>query len=169
MLSDLVEQFNVFAMHDDNLRRLDEQSLGPIDRAELLIEVEAGRSIISALSQRPLVADPSAVAALEEAASTAEEASTQTGINADQALNNALTIQRNGVIAVLAKAVSEVKTRLRTVEEGAWRAVGGEAVKLIFAAFVKAYEKPIATLLARIQGADIAAYVLKLVRQLLGD
>lgn len=168
MLSDLVEQFNVFAMHDDNLRRLDEQSLGPIDRAELLIEVEAGRSLISALSQSPLVADSSAVAALEEAASTAEEASAQTGINADQALSNALTIQRNGVIAVLAKAVSEVKTRLKTIEEGAWRAVGGEAVKLIFAAFVKAYEKPIATLLTRIQGADIAAYVLKLLRQLLG-
>jgi len=167
MLSDLVEQYNVFAIYDEELSKIDADSLGPRDRAHVLAELEAGRLVSLALSSTPGVADPSAVAVLDEAVAQGDEATSQTGINADHAISQSLATHRNGAIAVLAKAVNEVKSRLKSAEDGAWKYVGEEAAKLVFANFVKLYEKPLGTLFAGVQGGDVASYVLRLLHKLL--
>lgn len=168
LLDEVGEEFNVFAIHDEALAQIDASSLGPRDRAEVLVELEAGRVISRALAETPGMAEPAAVTALAEAAAQGDDAMDQTGINADQAIGQSLATHRNGAIALLAKAVNEVKSRLKIAESGAWTYAGEEGAKLLFANFVKLYEKPLTSLLARVQGADVAAYVLRLLRQLLG-
>ena len=168
LLSDLVEQFNVFAMHDEVLRQLDNGSLGPRDRAEVLLELEAGRVLSRAITETPRIAEPSAAKVLAEATLQANDAATQLGINADQALNQALETQRNGAIALLTKALNEVKARLKSVEDGGWKYVGSESAKFLFTNFVRLYESQISSLLGRSQGADVVTYVLRLIHRLLG-
>jgi hypothetical protein len=115
------------------------------------------------------LAEPSAAAVLLEATEQANEAASQVGVNADQALSQALETHRNGAIAVLAKAVGEVKKRLKSVEDGAWKYVGAESAKFLFANFVRVYETHISYLLGRLQGGEVVSYVLRLLRQLLGS
>lgn len=168
LLSDLVEQFNVFAFCDEVLRELDSSSLGPRDRAEVLVELEAGRDLSRALAKAPHLVEASAVAVLEEAADQATEAADQAGVNAEQALSQALATQRNGAIAVLTKAIKEVKQRLKSVEDGVWKYAGAEIAKSVYAHFVRIYDAQLSSLLGRIHGAEIVAYVLRLFRQLTG-
>lgn len=168
LLSDLVEQFNVFAFHDADLRQQDAASLGPKSRAELLIELDAGRTLTDAITRTPGLVDKPAKALLEEAEEQATEAASQSGVNADQALIQAVDTQRNGAIALVAKAIGESKKKLKSVEDGGLKYVGSEATKLIFSGFVRLYEGPISTLIGHIHGSDVIAYAIRLLRQVTG-
>lgn len=168
LLEDLVQQWNVLVMHDSVLMKMDTLSLGPRDRAEVLQELKLGRELLKAVQDNPGIMDEGASAALGDAVATGSEAVQQTGVNAEQAAAQSLEVQKNGAIAILLRAVREVKSRLKTVEEGALKEAGVQAVKrLTFAHFVNAYETVLLPLLHRLPGADVARTFLKALRDLL--
>ncbi|HEY0438161.1 MAG TPA: hypothetical protein VGC92_16085, partial [Phenylobacterium sp.] len=168
LLADLVQQFNVYAMGDRLLSVLDAQSLGPRDRAEVLAELHAGSQVVRAVQTAADIMDGSAAQIMSVAAAAAESAAKQTGVNAEQALANALEVQRNGGIAIIRRAVLELKEWGRLAKEGAFRELGAEMMrKLVFAPFVQSYEASLRHLLGGLSGAETVRYVLDLLRRLL--
>ncbi|WP_114954992.1 hypothetical protein [Sphingosinicella terrae] len=147
LLSDLVEQFNVYAQQDPLLRELDNARIGPSGRAELLERLRSGAALVGALRNSPLVMDKEAAEVLATATATAEAASGTSGLNADQAIVNAVEMQRNGIRALLQSALLEAKRRLKATSharksfvEGAAKQAGAEAIKQIpFVRFVTGF------------------------------
>ena len=147
LLSDLVEQFNVYAQHDRLLREHDHARIGPAGRAELLERLHAGRAVVDAVRENPTVMDPDAANVLAIATQTAEAASQAAGLNADQAIVNGAEVQRNGARAILQSAVLEVKRWFaktkdarKSFAEGVFKQAGVEAVKqLPFVKFIREF------------------------------
>lgn len=167
LLGDLVQQFNVYSIGDDLLCSLDHNSLGPSGRADVLNELEAGRQLVSAIQSTKGIMDEAASALLSAAAASAESASRQSGVDADQALANALEIERNGGVAIVRSAFAEAKEWGKLVKEGAGRQVGAELVKqLVFVPFVGAYQAYIGPLLSRLGGMDAFQKLVELFRSL---
>ena len=136
LLSDLVEQFNVYAQHDPLLRQLDNARIGPAGRAELIERLQAGRSIIGAARDAPAIIAPEAAEILATATQAAETAIETSGLNSDQAIVNTVEMQRNGARAILRSAVLEFKNWFaktsgarKTFTDGAIKQAGAEAIK----------------------------------------
>ncbi|WP_404337791.1 hypothetical protein AB2M62_03300 [Sphingomonas sp. MMS12-HWE2-04] len=136
LLTDLVEQFNVYARQDPLLRELDHARIGPAGRAELLERLHAGRAVVEAARENTLVMAPEASNVLATATNAAEQAEQASGLNADQAIVNAADMQRNGARALMQSAVLEVKRWLskskdarKSFAEGALKQAGAETVK----------------------------------------
>ncbi len=144
LLSDLVEQFNVYALHEPLLRTLDNARIGPTGRAELIERFEAGRKILEAAERASNIWEPQAAEVLSTATITAERALETSGLNADQAIANSVEMQRNGARAILLSAVMEFKNWFKktkgarkSLAEGAFKEAGAEAIRqLKFVQFV---------------------------------
>ncbi|MES0198864.1 hypothetical protein [Mesorhizobium sp. M0011] len=174
LLTDLVEQFNVYARIDHLFSTLDHARLGPAGRAELLNELEAGRAIVAAVRNTPGIMEQDATEILDVATQTAEDAKKLPGVNADQAIVNAVEIQRNGAGAILRNALLEVRKVLtkskgaaKLVLEGALKQVGAEAIKLgPLASLVYAMKDHFVALWQGKTGSDAINYVISLIRDL---
>ena len=136
LLTDLVEQFNVYAQSDQLLRQLDLARIGPAGRAELIARLEAGRQFVAAAVTAPEVIEPEAATVLATATRVAKNAIEGTGVNADQAIANSVEMQQNGARAILRSAVLEFKSWFgktkdvrKSLTEGALKQAGAETVK----------------------------------------
>jgi len=144
LLTDLVEQFNVYAQQDPLLRQLDHARIGPAGRAELLERLKAGREIVAAAQSAPEVIEPEAMNVLATATRAADNAVESVGVNSDQAIVNSVEMQQNGARAILRSAVLEVKNWFnktkdarKSFTDGALKQAGAETVKhLPFVQFI---------------------------------
>lgn len=147
-LADLVEQFNVYADGDTILATLDRRKIGPRGRAEVIRDLEHGRQVVRALQANPGVMDHDAVELMSLAASVAESALREEGIDADQGLATARDIERNGSLAIMKAALGEVRGWGKIMKEGALREVGAHATRsLIFVHFANAIRPHLQSLL----------------------
>jgi hypothetical protein len=136
LLADLVEQFNVYAIADHVVALLDRAKAGPERRAQSLQVLDAGVGLVTAIRESPGLLEPDAVQVLEATTTAAQEASHSSGFNADQAVVNAVEIQRNGALAILKNAVLEVRKAAtasksfgKQMLDGAAKQLGSELVK----------------------------------------
>lgn len=174
LLSDLVEQFNVYARHEPLLRLLDNARVGPSGRAELIERFEAGRKILEAAQQASGILEPQAAEVLATATATAERALQTNGLNADQAIANSVEMQRNGARAMLRSAVIEFKNWLKktkgarkSLTEGALKEAGAEGIRqLKFVQFVNGAAKLLRELWKGQDGSDIVARVIEWLRNI---
>jgi hypothetical protein len=174
LLGDLVDQFNVYAWSDDFLGMLDQARRGPAGRAELLIELEAGRNLTEAIERTPGIMDPAAAEILSAATESAASATESPGINSDQAIANALEMQRNGGRAILRSALfqatkwikSKSKAARKAFFEGALKHAGSEFAKLVFVNFVNTYRSYLEPLWRNQSGSSAVEYLIELLRKL---
>lgn len=159
MLGDLVQQFNLYAFFDERLSAFDRNSLGPKGRAEALIELEAGGRLVGAVQATTGIMDAEATDVLRLSARSAESAADQPGINADQAIANALEVQRNGVGAILRRSIMYC---VRVVNEGAVREVGAQITKNVFVRFVSTNREQILSLFGDNQAGEAIRHLLRL-------
>lgn len=138
LLGDVVEQFNAYALTDHIIGLLDRAKPGPAKRSESLQSLEAGVGLVKAIRATPGILEPDAAKVLETATIAGQEATQTPGFNADQAVVNAVEIQRNGARAILLNALLEVrkvfstvKTTGKLVAEGAAKQLGAETIKLL--------------------------------------
>ncbi|WP_369059064.1 hypothetical protein ABOZ73_15725 [Caulobacter sp. 73W] len=169
LLNDLVNQFNVFAADHPILAQLDARSVGPRDRADLLHEREAGAALVTGIRDNRAITTPQAAELLDEAndQSTAAVRGSER-IHDEQRLAQTIETQRNFAIALLLKSLRELKPRLKSIEEGALSHIGAEGLSFAFTNAVRLFETQIATLLSRVNGGELAAYVIRLIRQVIG-
>lgn len=136
LLADVVEQFNVYADGDTDMAALDRRKVGPRGRAEVIRDLEHGAEVVRAIQSTPGIMDKDATELLRYAASVAQTASKQSGIDADQGLATARDIERNASVAIMNAALDEARGSLKVIKEGALREVGGQAARhLIFVQF----------------------------------
>jgi len=175
LLSDLVEHFNVYAWGDELLAAFDRARLGPAGRAEVILELGAGRNLVRAIQATPGIMDEAAVDVVAAASQSAEQAAQVTGPDADQALANALEAQRSGARAILRSAYLQARQWLKdksksvtkAVAEGALKQMGAEAVKgLTFVSFVNVYRQYLEPLWRGAAESDIVVQLLNLLRRL---
>lgn len=173
LLSDLVEQFNVYAQQDALMRQLDNARIGPAGRAELLERLQAGRNIVSAAQANPQVLEPRAAELLATATNTADQAAAMTGLNADQAIVNTVEMQRNGARAMVRSALLEfkdwfakTKEARKTVTEGALKQAGEVIKQLPFIHFVNSTAKYLRELWKGQDGAALIDRVLDWLRSI---
>lgn len=136
LLGDLVEQFNAYALTDHIIGLLDRAKPGPAKRSESLQVLDAGVALVKAIRETPGILEPDAAKVLETATIAAQEAKQTSGFNADQAVVNAVEMQRNGARAILLNALlevrkvfSKIKTPGKHVAEGAAKQLGAETIK----------------------------------------
>jgi hypothetical protein len=136
LLNDLVEHFNVYAMTDHLVGLLDHAKSGPAGRANLTDVLDAGSDIVSALRQAPQIVTPETARVLEDVTQNAQSAKNAAGIDAEQAVANAVEIQRNTAGGILRNAALEIKNFAqklkspgKTLGEGALKQIGAEVVK----------------------------------------
>jgi hypothetical protein len=99
-------------------------------------DLEHGGEVVRAIQATPGIMDKDATELLRYAASVAETASKQTGVDADQGLATARDIERNASVAIMNAALDEARGSLKTIKEGALREVGAQAARhLIFVQF----------------------------------
>ncbi|MEH3098694.1 hypothetical protein [Sphingomonas adhaesiva] len=174
LLTDLVEQFNVYAQSDPLLRQLDLARIGPAGRAELIARLEAGRQFVAAAQTAPQVIEPEAATVLATATRVAESAIETVGVNADQAIANSVEMQQNGARALLRSAVLEfkkwfgkTKDARKSLTEGALKQAGAETVKqLPFLQFINQTAKYLRELWRGQDGSTIIDRVLEWFRHL---
>ncbi len=138
LLSDLVEQFNVYATTDHLVTLLDRARTGPAGRSSLAGPLDAGNELLGALREAPEIVTPEATQILEVATQNAENARDTAGFDAEQAVVNAVEIQRNAAGGILRNAVLEIKKFAgkakgagKLLGEGVAKQLGAEAVKLL--------------------------------------
>jgi hypothetical protein len=136
MLSDVVEQFNVYATTDHLVTLLDRARSGPAGRADLWGPLDAGSELVAALRKTPQIVTPEATQILEVATQNAESARDITGFDAEQALVNAVEIQRNAAGGILRNAVVEIR-KLAGKAKGGGKLLGEGIVKQLGAEIVK--------------------------------
>lgn len=144
LLSDIIEQFNVFTLTDPIVGLLDRAKVGPERRLRSLQALEAGVELVEAIQETPEIVEPNASQVLETATIAAQEAKSAPGFNADQAIVNGVEIQRSGARAILSNARRQALNVLaggrflgKAAAEGAAKQTGAELVKhLTLASFV---------------------------------
>ena len=136
LLNDLVEHFNVYAKTDHLVGLLDHAKSGPAGRTDLTNVLDAGSEIVAALRQAPDIVTADAARVLEDATQNAQSAKSAAGIDAEQAVTNAVEIQRNTAGGILRNAALEIKKFAqklkgpsKTLGEGALKQLGAEAIK----------------------------------------
>lgn len=177
LLSDLVEQFNVYAVTDHLIALLDRAKPGPAGRAELVRKLEAGTGIVQQLRASPGIVSPEAASILETATDSAQNAKDASGLNADQALVNGVEIQRNGARAILQNALIEVRqiigkvpSALTKAGEGATKQLGAETVKALpIASFVDRTGDFFVALWHGTTSSDSVNHLVALIRMLFGS
>jgi hypothetical protein len=175
LLSDVVEQFNVYAVTDHLVGLLDRARPGPAGRAELLKKLDAGSSLVEAISAKPGIMATDATEVLEAATQMAQGAKQSTGLNADQAMVNAVEIQRNGARAILQNALLEMKKlagktkgTVKQFVEGAAKQLGAEAVKqLPLTNFVHGARDLFVALWQGTTSSEPVSYLIGLIREFL--
>lgn len=175
LLTDLVEQFNVYASGNELLRKFDHARVGPAGRAELIEQLRAGGSLLRAIADAPQIMDPAASNLLATTTGVAEAATGSVGIDADQAIVNAVEIQRNGAQALLRSALLEAKKwgakvgkTSKLVLEGGLKQAGAELAKqLPFSSFVASCKGYLALLWKGQSGSEIVDHVISLLRKLI--
>lgn len=172
LLSDLVEQFNVYARHEPLLQQLDNARIGPAGRAEAIERFHAGRRMLEAAARFEGILEPHAAEVLATATETAERALETPGLDADQAIANSVEMQRNGARAMLQSAVLEFRKWFKKTKgarsmlaEGALKETGAEAVRqLKFVSFVNAAAKLFRELWKGHDGLDIVEKLIEWLR-----
>lgn len=138
LLTDVVEQFNVYATTDNLVALLDGAKAGPANRSDVNRSLDAGSELVSALRESAEVVTPEAVKVLEVATQNALSAKATPGFDADQAVVNAIDIHRNSAGGILRNAYVELKKfvsrgqgKIKLIGEGALKQTGVELVKLL--------------------------------------
>jgi hypothetical protein len=175
LLGDVVEQFNVYAMTDHIVGLLDRARPGPAGRVGLLNKLDAGTGLVEAISANPGILTADAAEVLETSTQTALDAKQSTGLNADQALINAVEIQRNGARAILHNAWLEMKKFAGRIKgsgkefaAGAVKQLGSETVKLLpLTTFVHGARDQLVALWHGVANSESVAYIVGLVREFL--
>lgn len=178
MLGDIVEQFNVYALTDPIVGLLDRAKAGPEKRSKSLQSLQAGVELVAAIRRAPEIVDPDAAGVLGTATTAAQSAQGAPGFNADQAIVNAVEIQRNGARAILVNALQEVRNLLfsmakglaRPAVEGAAKQAGVEVVKQIpIAAFVVSVKNLFVALWNGLAGSEKVQQLLDLIGDLISQ
>lgn len=175
MLGDVVEQFNAYALIDPIVGMLDRARPGPEKRSRSLQSLQAGGELVAAIRRAPEIVEPEAARLLEVATTAAQSAQDAPGFNADQAIVNAVEIQRNGARAILVNALQEVRNLLskskalaKPAAEGAAKQVGVEIVKrLPIATFVAGAQNLFVALWKGVAGSDQVQQLVTLIRDLI--
>jgi hypothetical protein len=175
LLGDVVEQFNVYAMTDHIVGLLDRAKPGPAGRIELLNKLDAGAGLVEAISASSGILTADAAEVLETSTQTALDAKQSTGLNADQALINAVEIQRNGARAILHNAWLEMKNFAERIKGsgkefalGAVKQLGAETVKLLpLTTFVHGARDQLVALWHGAANSGTVTYIVGLVREFL--
>lgn len=136
MLSDVVEQFNVYATTDHLVTLLDRARGGPASQSELAGPLDAGTELVLALRNTPEIVTPEATQILETATQNAESAREIAGFDAEQAVINAIEIQRNAAGGILRNAILEIK-KFAGRAKGAAKLLGDGMIKQFGAEVVK--------------------------------
>jgi hypothetical protein len=138
LLTDLVEQFNVYVTTDGLVALLDAAKAGPARRSQLSLPLDAGGNLAKALDQSPGIVTAEAAKVLRTVTLNAENAKDAPGFDAEQAVVNAVEIQRNTAGGILRNAVVEfkkltikVKSGSKTLGEGMAKQLGVEIAKLL--------------------------------------
>lgn len=138
LLTDVVEQFNVYAMADTLVALLDRSKAGPANRSEFNRSLDAGSELVSELRKSPELVTPEATKVLETATQNALNAKATPGFDADQAVANAVEIHRNSAGGILRNAYLELKKfvargrgAIKPTIDGALKQSGAELVKLL--------------------------------------
>lgn len=175
LLGDVVEQFNVYALTDPIVGLLDRAKSGPEKRSKSLRSLQAGVTLVAAIRRTPEIVDPEAALVLETATTSAQSAEDAPGFNTDQAIVNAVEIQRNGARAILVNALQEVRNVFtkakglgKVTVEGAAKQVGVEIVKqLPIAAFVAGVQNLFIALWKGVAGSEQVQQLVSLIRDLI--
>lgn len=138
LLTDVVEQFNVYATTDNLVALLDGSKAGPANRSDFNRSLDAGSELVSELRKSTEVVTPEAAKVLETAAQNALSAKATPGFDAEQAVVNAVEIHRNSAGGILRNAYVELKKfvargkgMVKRIGEGALKQTGAELVKLL--------------------------------------
>jgi hypothetical protein len=172
LLGDIVEQFNVYTLTDPIAGLLDRAKSGPEKRAKSLHSLQAGTELVEAVRQVPEIVDPEAARVLETATTAAQSAQNAPGFNADQAIVNAVEIQRNGARAILVNAIKELRNFLskarrlvKPAAEGAAKQIGVEVAKqLPIASFVVVTQNLLVAVWKGVSGSEHVQNVVALIR-----
>lgn len=173
LLVDVVEQFNVYATTDNLVSLLDLARGGPGSRSDLSGPLEAGTDLVGALRQTPEIVTPEATAVLEAATQNALSAKSAAGFDADQAVVNAVEIQRNTAGGILRNAVLEIKKvagmfkgGAKLAGEGMAKQLGKEIIKLLpIANFVNSASEAFAALWYGTTGSSVVNHLIALIRE----
>ena len=177
LLSDIVEQFNAYAVTDHIIGLLDRARSGPGIRTKSLQLLETGTELVRAIKATPEVVEPDATEILDAATNAAEGAKQKNGFNADQAIVNAVEIQRNGARAILVNAVLEIRkisAKLKSPGKMAFESVakqlGAEVAKqLPLSKFVSAARELFVALWEGVTGSDAVHQLIQHLRDFINQ
>ena len=177
LLSDVVEQFNIYAIADPIVGLLDRAKVGPERRSKSLQSLEVGIELTRAIRDTPGIVEPEAAQVLEAATVAAQNAEATSSFNADQAIVNAVEIQRNGARAILINALhevrnvfSKVKGLTKLVAEGAAKQFGAEIIKqLPLASFVVGAQDIFTAIWRGVVDSYQVQYLVALIRDLISQ
>ncbi|NYF33825.1 hypothetical protein [Sphingopyxis sp. JAI108] len=155
LLADVVEQFNVYATTDGLIALLDQAKTGPAIRSNFSGPLDAGNDLVGALRKAPDILTEETTRILEAATQNAQNAKAVSGFDADQAVANAVEIQRNSAGSILRNAVLELKNYVGRAKGATKLAIDG-AVKQLGAEIIKAL--PIASFVHSTRDAFIALW-----------
>jgi hypothetical protein len=172
LLHDLVEHFNVYAMTDHLVGLLDHAKSGPAGRTDLTGPLDAGSDIVSALREAPEIVTADTARVLEDATQNAQGAKNAIGIDAEQAVVNAVEIQRNTAGGILRNAVLEIKKFAqkfkspgRKFGEGMLKQLGAETIRwLPITSFVNAARESFVALWQGTTSSETVNYFIGLIR-----
>jgi hypothetical protein len=173
LLGDVVEQFNVYATTDHLVSLLDRARTGPATRSNLTGPLNAGSQLVEALREAAEIVTRETAKVVEVATENAQSAQGVAGFDADQAVVNAVEIQRNTAGGILRNALLEIKKlagkakgSAKLIGEGMAKQVGAETIKLLpIASFVNSAREAFTALWQGTASFNAVNHLIALIRE----